>query len=231
MRRVRASGGRQAGGAAAREAHGPQPGDRCACRDPGQVGGQGAHREATQGRGRRVTRRAPRAFITKWRASALERNARRRSSTCWTSSRRRPRRTRRANAASSGTRARTQTTTAGPTSCGRRPKTIGARVPLLLPLRGGLDPLDDCPHGVRCRARPRTSSLPLSALQVQRPQGLPGSGVQVEMSGRGFPAAHRRRRDLDQIRELGDRAAALRAQVGDHLARGHESGRLVGRVA
>ena len=46
----RAPGGREAGGAAAGEAHGPQPGDRCADRDPGQAGGQGAHREAAQGR-------------------------------------------------------------------------------------------------------------------------------------------------------------------------------------
>lgn len=40
------------------------------------------------------------------------------------------------------------------TGCGRRPKTIGNRVQLLPPLRGGLDPLDDRADGVRCRARP-----------------------------------------------------------------------------
>ena len=92
-----------------------------------------------------------------------------------------------------------------------------------------LEPLEVRPNGVRCGGAPRTSSRMLSALQAQRPQGLPRSGVQVERSGRGFPAAHRRRRDLDQIRELGHRAAALLAQVADHLARGRESGRLVAR--
>ena len=50
-----------------------------------------------------------------------------------------------------------------------------------------------------------TSSLMLSALSVQRPEGFPGSGMQVQSAGGGFPAAHRRRRDLDQRRELGHR--------------------------
>jgi len=75
------------------------------------------------------------------------------------------------------------------------------------------------------RHRPSgTSSLMLWALPVQRPQGLPGSRMQVQSAGRGFPAAHRRWRDLDQLRELGHRTSALLAQVGDHLARGYESG-------
>ena len=65
-------GDREAGVAAAREAYGPQPGDRCAGRGPGQAGGQGAHREAAQGRGRSVAAVTPHAFITKWRASALK---------------------------------------------------------------------------------------------------------------------------------------------------------------
>ena len=75
------------------------------------------------------------------------------------------------------------------------------------------------------RHRPSgTSSLMLSALPVQRPRGLPGSRMQVQSAGRGFPAAHRRWRDLDQLRELGHRTSALLAQVGDHLARGYKSG-------
>ena len=85
----------------------------------------------------------------------------------------------------------------------------------------------------RCSGRRRpsgTSSPMLSALPVQRPHGLPGSGVQVESAGRGFPAAHRRRRDLDQIRELGHRTSATLAQVGDHLARRYESCGLDGEV-
>ena len=76
-----------------------------------------------------------------------------------------------------------------------------------------------------------TSSLMLSALSVQRPQGFPGSGMQVQSAVGGFPAAHRRRRDLDQRPELGHRTSALLAQVGDHLARGYESGGLAGEVA
>ena len=40
--------------------------------DPGQAGGQGADREAAQGRGRSVDAVTPHAFITKWRASALK---------------------------------------------------------------------------------------------------------------------------------------------------------------
>ena len=37
-------------------------------RDPGQAGGQGAHREAAQGRGRSVEAVTPHAFIAKWRS-------------------------------------------------------------------------------------------------------------------------------------------------------------------
>ena len=75
------------------------------------------------------------------------------------------------------------------------------------------------------RHRPSGTSSPmLSALPVQRPRGLPGSRMQVQSAGRGFPAAHRRWRDLDQLRELRHRRSALLAQVGDHLARGYKSG-------
>ena len=65
VRRVRASWGRQAGGAAARAANGAQPGDRRDGRDPRQAGGQGADREAAQGCTRSVKRPSrPERFIT-----------------------------------------------------------------------------------------------------------------------------------------------------------------------
>lgn len=67
------------------------------------------------------------------------------------------------------------------------------RVQLLLPIRDGLEPLEDRRDGVRGPGAPRTSSLMLSALQVQRQQALPGTGEQIQRSGRGFPAgAHSR---------------------------------------
>ena len=57
----------------ARSAWVRNPRARGAGRDPGQADGQGAHREAAQGRGRIVDAvDSPHAFMTKWRASALK---------------------------------------------------------------------------------------------------------------------------------------------------------------